>query len=140
MLKEQCPKTPQEVKNMGQILYASVVGSLMYAMLCTRPDICYSVGIVSRYQSNPRRDYWTVFKNILKYLRRKKYYMLLYDNKDLILTGYIDFDFQCGKDAKEVLNRPGLFLICIYPSFCTVTIVVQLQIQANLKAINREST
>ena len=44
MTKEQCSKTPQEVEDMRNILYASVVGSLMYAMLCTRPDICYSVG------------------------------------------------------------------------------------------------
>ena len=36
--------------------YALAVGSLMYVMLCTRPDICYSVGIASRYQSNPGRD------------------------------------------------------------------------------------
>ena len=51
--KEQCPMTPQEEEDMRWIPYASVVGSLMYAMLYTRPDICYVVGIVSRYQSNP---------------------------------------------------------------------------------------
>ncbi|KAA0067819.1 gag/pol protein [Cucumis melo var. makuwa] len=50
--KEQCPKTPQEVEDMSNISYAFAIGSLMYAMLCTIPDICYSVGIVSRYQSN----------------------------------------------------------------------------------------
>ncbi|KAA0048791.1 gag/pol protein [Cucumis melo var. makuwa] len=46
--KEQCPKTSQEIEDMRNILYASAVGSLMYAMLCTRPDICYSVGMVNR--------------------------------------------------------------------------------------------
>ncbi|KAA0062998.1 putative retrotransposon protein [Cucumis melo var. makuwa] len=51
--KEQCLKTPQEVEDMSNIPYAFIVGSLMYAMLCTGLDICYSVGIVSRYQSNP---------------------------------------------------------------------------------------
>ena len=40
--KEQCPKTPQEEEDMRWIPYASVVGSLMYAMLCTRPNICYA--------------------------------------------------------------------------------------------------
>ncbi|KAA0047423.1 gag/pol protein [Cucumis melo var. makuwa] len=73
----------------------------MYAMLCTRPDICYSVGIVSRYQSNPRRDHWTAVKNILKYLRRTKDYILVYRSKDLILTGYTDSDFQIDKDARK---------------------------------------
>ncbi|KAA0063746.1 gag/pol protein [Cucumis melo var. makuwa] len=99
--KEQCPKTPQEVEDMSNILYVSVVGSLMYALLCTRPDICYSVGIVSRYQSNPGRDHWTAVKNILKYLRRIKDYMLVYGSKDLILTGYTDSDFQTDKDARK---------------------------------------
>jgi len=50
--KDMSPKTSDEVNSMRKIPYASAVGSLMYAMLCTRPDICYSVGIVSRYQSN----------------------------------------------------------------------------------------
>ena len=99
--KEQCPKTPQEVEDMSNIPYASAVGSLMYAMLCTRPDICYSVGIVSRYQSNPGRDHWTTVKNILKYLRRTKDYMLVYGSKDLILTGYTNSVFQFDKDARK---------------------------------------
>ena len=47
--KEQCPKTPQEVEDMRRVPYALAVGSLMYAMLCTRSDICFAVGIVSRY-------------------------------------------------------------------------------------------
>ncbi|KAA0037542.1 gag/pol protein [Cucumis melo var. makuwa] len=99
--KELCPKTSQEVEDMRKIPYAFAVGSLMYAMLCTRPDICFSVGMVSRYQSNSGRDHWTAVKNILKYLRRTKYYILVYDTKDLILAGYTDFDFQTDKDARK---------------------------------------
>ena len=52
MSKEQCPKTPQEVEDMRRVSYASAVGSLMYAILCTRPDLCFAVGVASRYQSN----------------------------------------------------------------------------------------
>ncbi|TYK04622.1 gag/pol protein [Cucumis melo var. makuwa] len=101
--KEQCPKTPQEVKDLRKIPYASAVGSLMYAMLCTRPDICFSVRMVSRYQANPGHDHWTTVKNILKYLKRTKDYMLVYGTKDLILTGYIDSDFQTDKDTTRNL-------------------------------------
>ena len=43
--KEQSPKTPEQKERMSRIPYASAVGSLMYAMLCTRPDICYVVGV-----------------------------------------------------------------------------------------------
>ncbi|KAL0556527.1 hypothetical protein IC582_005041 [Cucumis melo] len=103
--KEQCPKTPQEVEDMSNIPYASPAESLMYAMLCTRSDICYSVEIVSRYQSNPGRDHWTVVKNILKYLRRTKDYMLVYGSRDLILTGYTNSDFQTDKDARKSTSR-----------------------------------
>ena len=47
--KEQCPKTHEERSRMDGIPYASAVGSLIYAMLCTRPDIYFVVGMVSRY-------------------------------------------------------------------------------------------
>ncbi|KAA0034955.1 gag/pol protein [Cucumis melo var. makuwa] len=106
--KEQCPKTPQEVENMRRISYGSAVGSLMYAMLCTRPDICYAVGIVSRYQSNPGLDHWTVVKIILKYLRRTRDYMLVYGAKDLILTGYTHF--QTDKDSRKSTSRSVFIL------------------------------
>ena len=46
---DQRPKTFEEENKIRQVPYASTMGSLMYAMLCTRPDICYSIGMVSRY-------------------------------------------------------------------------------------------
>ena len=45
---EQCPKTQEEEKDMSHVTYASVVSSLMYAMVCTRPDIAYAVAVLSR--------------------------------------------------------------------------------------------
>ena len=86
---------------MRRIPYASAVGSLMYAMLCTRPDICYAVGVVSRFQSNPGPEHWVGVKHILKYLRRTKYYMLVYSGGDLNLQGYTDSDFQGDKDSRK---------------------------------------
>ena len=49
LTKDQCPKTPVEIENMKAVPYASVVGSLMYAMFCIRSDIYFASGIVSRY-------------------------------------------------------------------------------------------
>ena len=86
---------------MRRIPYASIVDSLMYAMFCTQPDICYAVGIVSRYQSNLRYDHWTGVKNILKYLKRMRDYMIVCGSKDLILTGYTDSDFQTDIDSRK---------------------------------------
>ena len=54
---EQCPKTDEEIEEMARVPYASAVGSLMYAMVCTRPDIAQAVGVLSRYMSNPGRDH-----------------------------------------------------------------------------------
>ena len=50
--RDMCPKIPKKKEKMFRVLYASVVGSLMYAMMCTHLDICYVIGLVCRYQSN----------------------------------------------------------------------------------------
>ena len=89
---------------MRYIPYASAVGSLMYAMLCTRPDICYAVGVVSRFQSNPGLDHWMAVKHILKYLRRTRNYMLVYSGEDMILRGYTDSDFQTDVDSRKSIS------------------------------------
>ena len=51
--RDMCSKTLEEKEKMSKIPYVSAVGSLMYVMMCTRPNICYVVGLVSQYQSNP---------------------------------------------------------------------------------------
>ena len=47
------PKTPEERVNMDKIPYASVIWSIMYVMLCTRPDIVHALSVMSRYQVDP---------------------------------------------------------------------------------------
>ena len=89
---------------MRQIPYDSTVGSLMYAMLCTRSDSCYVVGIVSRYQSNPGMGHWIAVKHILKYLRRTRDYMLVYSGGDLNPIRYTDSDFQSDKDSRKLTS------------------------------------
>ena len=93
LFKEQSPKTPEGKEHMSRIPYASIVGSLMYAMLYTRPDIYYAMGVVSRYQSDPEEEHWIVVKHILKYLRRMRDYMLVYSSGSLKTVGYTNSDF-----------------------------------------------
>ena len=64
----QCPKNDLEREQMKDIPYASVVGSLMYAQVFTRPDISFIVGMLGRYQSNPGLGYWRDAKKVLRYL------------------------------------------------------------------------
>ena len=73
----------------------------MYAMLCTRPNICFVVGIVSRFQSKPGPDQWTAVKHIFKYLRRTRDNMLVYSGGDLIPVGYTDSDFQSDSNSRK---------------------------------------
>jgi hypothetical protein len=54
--RDMCPKTSEEKEKISIVPYANVVGSLMYTMICTRPDICYVIGLVSQYQSNPVKN------------------------------------------------------------------------------------
>ena len=56
---KQCPKTQEEEEDMSRVPYASAVGSLMYAMVCTRPDIAHAVGVLSRFMSKPGKEHWT---------------------------------------------------------------------------------
>ena len=66
---KQCPSTDEMKKEMQNFPYASAVESLMYAMVCTRPDIAHAVNTVSRFMSNPGRPHWEAVKWILRYLR-----------------------------------------------------------------------
>ena len=79
--RDMCPKTLEEKEKMSRVPYASVVGSLMYAMMCTHLDICYAVGLVSRYQSTFGQNHWMAVKRILRYLKGTSDYMLCYQGK-----------------------------------------------------------
>ena len=65
--EELSPKTKEEKERMNRIPYASVVGSIMYAMICTRLDVAYALSMCSRYQADPGEQHWIAVKNILKY-------------------------------------------------------------------------
>ena len=51
--KKDCLTTPEERECMSRIPHASIMGSIIYAMICTKSDVAYSLGVVSRYQSDP---------------------------------------------------------------------------------------
>src|SRR3954469_4773235 len=87
---------------MSKTPYASAIGTLMYAMLCTRPDIAYAVSLTSRYQSDPGVDHWTAVKNILKYLRRTKDMVLSYGgDEQLVVNGYTDASWNTDPDDSK---------------------------------------
>ncbi|GJX27216.1 zinc finger, CCHC-type containing protein [Tanacetum coccineum] len=81
------------MKDMGEadvILYSMVIGCLMYAMTCTRPDIVFAVGKLSRYTSNPGTQDWRAIQQVLKYLKKTMDYSLTYTCYPSVLEGYTD--------------------------------------------------
>ena len=109
--KSMCPKTQEERDHMSRIPYASATGSIMYAMLCTRPDVSYALSVTSRYQADPGMGHWVAVKNILKYLRKTKDMFLIYGDGPLQVNGYTDASFQSDKD--DCKSQSGyIFTLC----------------------------
>ncbi|KAL0445605.1 UNVERIFIED_CONTAM: Retrovirus-related Pol polyprotein from transposon TNT 1-94 [Sesamum latifolium] len=99
---KQSPKTDKKLKRMSDIPCASAVGSIQYAIQCTRPDIVYALSVMSRYQACIGEAHWSSVKTILKYLKMTKDMFLIYGGGKLILEGYSYTNFQLdGDDAKS---------------------------------------
>lgn len=81
-----------------QLEYARVIGSLMYAMTCTRPDIAYAVGKMSRYTSNPSHIHWNAIHRILKYLKGTINYGIHYNGYPSVMEGYTDASWNTGSE------------------------------------------
>ncbi|RVX20917.1 Retrovirus-related Pol polyprotein from transposon TNT 1-94 [Vitis vinifera] len=79
-----------------------LVGSLMYAQVCTHPDIAYIVGMLGKYLSNPSMDHWKKAKRVMRCLQRTKDYMLTYRRSShLEIVGYSDSDFAGCLDSRR---------------------------------------
>ena len=91
--------------NGKKVAYASVVGSLMYAMLGTRPDIAYAVGVLGRYSANPKACHWDMAKRVLRYLKATREMKLTYDggdvNTDMHFHGFSDADWSGDGDTSR---------------------------------------
>ena len=70
--------------------YASIIDSLRYATDCTRPNIAYAVGVLSRFTSKPSRDHWQAIERVMKYLSGTKLHGWFYKNYPAVLEGFSD--------------------------------------------------
>ncbi|CAA0827117.1 cysteine-rich RLK (RECEPTOR-like protein kinase) 8 [Striga hermonthica] len=102
--KQSCPTSQEEKEAMVDVPYSSAVGSLMYAMVCTRPDIAHAVGIVSRYLFNPGKDHWEAVKWILKYLKGSANKSLSFGKGNPFLEGYTDADMAGDLDSRKSIS------------------------------------
>ena len=91
---------------MKTVPYAYVVGSLMYAQVCTRPSIAFVVGVLGRYLSDPGQSLWKVAKKFLRYLQGTKDLMLTYQHTDTLeVAGFSDSDYAGYVDDKKSTSR-----------------------------------
>jgi hypothetical protein len=104
---DDCPKSPSEMEDMSRVPYASAVGSLMYAMVCTRPDIAQAVGVLSRFMANPGRVHWDAVKRVFRYLRGTSDYSICYHGNSsgtphsVCIRGFVDSDWAGDVDSRR---------------------------------------
>ncbi|GKC33213.1 hypothetical protein Tco_1040507 [Tanacetum coccineum] len=110
--KSQGASTPAEIRRMQNIPYSSVVGSIMYAVRCTSPDVAFAQNITSRFQQNPGDEHGTAVKNILKYLRNTKDMFLVYEGdmkRELRVSCYTDAGYLT--DADDMKSQTGYVFV-----------------------------
>ncbi|GKF61449.1 hypothetical protein Tco_0181503, partial [Tanacetum coccineum] len=104
--------TPAELKCMQNVPYASAVGSIMYAVRCTRLDVALAQNITSRFQQNPCDLHWTIVKNIMKYLKNTKDMFLVYRGdlkRELRVSCYTDTGYLT--DADDLKSQTGYVFV-----------------------------
>ncbi|CAL1397307.1 unnamed protein product [Linum trigynum] len=101
LTSKQSPSIEKEKAEMDKIPYASAVGSLMYAMVCTRPDIAHAVGVVSRFLSKPGKEHWEAVKWILRYLRGSSKMSLCFGDGEPVLVGYTNANMAGDVDSRR---------------------------------------
>ncbi|GJS55815.1 hypothetical protein Tco_0629177, partial [Tanacetum coccineum] len=77
------------------------VGSIMYAVRCTRPDVAFVQNLTSHFQQNLKEPHWTAVKTILKYLRNIEDMFLVYGGNlkaKLRVDFYCDAGFETDRD------------------------------------------
>jgi len=111
---ECCPQTKEDISKMSLVPYSSVVGSLMYAMVCIRPDLSHAVSVVSRYMHNPGKDHWEAVKWILRYVRGTTGKGLGFDRIKAAtsdVTGFVDSDYAGDLDRRRSISG-YIFTMC----------------------------
>ncbi|WVZ90285.1 hypothetical protein U9M48_036595 [Paspalum notatum var. saurae] len=96
--KTQCSSTTDEQKRMSEIPYASAIESIMYAMICTRPNVSFALSVTSRYQSCPDEG-------------TKDAFLVFGGEEELVVKGYTDAGFQTDKDDSR--SQAG-FIFCLH--------------------------
>jgi hypothetical protein len=101
-------RTPSEpAADVG--LYQSMMGSLMYAMIATRPDLAFAVGTLSRFSHDPSEEHLSALKRVMRYLNKTKHWKLRLGGKECELTAYADASF--ANDPDDFRSTTGYVIL-----------------------------
>ncbi|KAI5663262.1 hypothetical protein M9H77_22585 [Catharanthus roseus] len=102
---KQCPNNDFESKQIEDIPYASIFGSLMYVQVCTHPDLAFIVGMLSRYLSNPGPAHWVAAKRVMRPLKlfcdNKAAVYFSNNNRSSTKSKHIDLKFLVVKERVQ---------------------------------------
>ncbi|CAM8974082.1 unnamed protein product [Rhodiola kirilowii] len=107
--KDQELETKEEKAYMENVPYSNAVGCLMYAMVCTRPDIAHGVSLVSRHMANPGKYHWHAKKWLLRYIKGTLGKGLVYGKGKVsadLIQGFVDSDYARNIDTRK--SQTGL--------------------------------
>jgi hypothetical protein len=111
VLSKRSAQTVTGQEDMSQVPYCSAVGAVLYAALCTRPDVAYATGILSRFSGCPSRQHWEALKRVIRYLRGTAEQGLQFDkSQGLTLEAYSDADFSSCPDSRKSISGQALLL------------------------------
>ena len=99
-----CPQLDEEVDYTSRVPYSSVMGSLMYVMVCSRPDLGYVVSAVSRYMEKPGKEHWKAVQWIMQYLRGSGNVCLQFGRTGDGVAGYVDSNYAGDLDKRGSLT------------------------------------
>ncbi|KAL0384322.1 UNVERIFIED_CONTAM: Retrovirus-related Pol polyprotein from transposon TNT 1-94 [Sesamum radiatum] len=111
--KDQFPKSDSEKKLMEKVPYSNAIGSIMYLMVCTRPDIAYAVSCLNRYMSNAGPPHWEALKWLLRYLSGSANTGIKFSrsSKGINLVGYVDSNYANDGDSRKSTTS-YIFTLC----------------------------
>jgi hypothetical protein len=96
------PKTDSERKTMDDKPYRSVLGSVMWGQLATRPDLSFSVSLLARFQANPGMEHWNALMHVIGYIKNTLDYGLTYSrDTDFSPHAFVDADYGGCQDTRR---------------------------------------
>ena len=112
---DDCPITPEKIEEMKRKPYHEALGSLMWLQVATRPDLSYTVNLLSHFVHNPGQAHWNALKHALVYVKGTMYYGITYHaNGILEPVGYVGSDFAGCKNSRQS-TKENVFIVARGP-------------------------